>query len=286
MQRLPHIDLHMHSTVSDGTDSPAELLDCVKAAGLELFSLTDHDAIGGCLLMQAMLKPGDPEFLPGIEFSCKDELGKYHILGYGYDPTSKSIRSVVDLGHGYRMKKLGERLTYLREKYGFTFPEEDLQRLYAQPNPGKPHIGNLMVKMGYVPTRDQAFRDYLNGLPGKDDYVRPEEAIRGILGSGGIPVLAHPCYGDGDQLILGEELEHRVLRLMGFGLQGLEACYSGFSKPLRNQVLALAEKHGLYVTAGSDYHGKNKLIALGDTGIDQLPKIPEGLERFCRAIGR
>ena len=277
---LAKTDLHMHSIVSDGTDAPKELLEQVKRAGLRIFSLTDHDAIRGCLEIQAKLGPGDPWFLPGVEFSCKDELGKYHILGYGYDPESPSILDVVDMGHSYRIKKLRERLELLNTRFGITFPERVVKELLSLANPGKPHIGNMMVRFGYVKTKEEAFKRYLNQLRSPDDYVRPEEAIKGILGAGGIPVLAHPCYGDGDQLILGEELEKRVLRLMEFGLEGLEGLYSGFSEKLRDQVLTLAERHGLYVTAGSDYHGKNKLVRLGDTGYSEALPIPEGWKRF------
>ena len=100
------IDLHMHSTVSDGTDTPEALLGCVRAVGLELFSLTDHDAVKGCEQILALRAADDPRFLPGVEFSCRDEAGKYHILGYGYDAKTEPIRCVVDKGHDLRMKKV------------------------------------------------------------------------------------------------------------------------------------------------------------------------------------
>lgn len=284
---LPRIlDLHMHSLVSDGTDTPAELLENVKAAGIELFSLTDHDAIQGCLELQGMIAPNDPLFIPGVEFSCKDEMGKYHILGYGYDPASPSIRGVVAQGHGLRMKKLQQRLDLLSSEYGFRFPEEERQTLFSLSNPGKPHIGNLMVKMGFAKTKEQAIKEYLNRLKVKAGHVRPEEAIRGILGAGGIPVLAHPSYGDGDQLILGDELDQRVVRLMDYGLQGLEGYYSGFTPVLRKQVLNLSEKYSLYVTAGSDYHGKNKMVTLADTGLDPDAVAADGLKRFLEDLLR
>ena len=282
---IPVLDLHMHSSVSDGTDSPAELLRQVRAAGISVFSLTDHDALLGCVELRRLLTPGDPEFLTGVEFSCKDELGKYHVLGYAYDTEAAPIRDVIALGHGYRIKKLKNRLEVLRRDYGIRFPETEEQALFALPNPGKPHIANLMVRSGYVKTKELAFLNYLNRLSGEDDYVRPEEAIRGILGAGGIPVLAHPIYGDGDQLILGAELEQRILRLMDFGLQGLEAYYSGFPASMRAQVLELAERYELYVTAGSDYHGKNKLIPLADTGLKRETSPAAGLLRFLQAVG-
>ena len=285
MGQLNQIDLHMHSTVSDGTDAPETLLRCVREAGLGLFSLTDHDAIQGCARIMAVRRTDDPVFVSGVEFSCKDEDGKYHILGYGYDPDTEPIQSVVALGHGLRMKKVQMRLDFLKERFGFNFREEDIEALLSLDNPGKPHIGNLMVRYGYAPTKEIAIKEYIDQLRIRSDYVRPERAIQGILASGGIPVLAHPCYGSGDELILGEDLEQRVRRLMGFGLQGVEGYYSGFSEKLLYQVISLAEKYSLYVTAGSDYHGTNKLVKLGSTGFANTAQAPNGLLRFLRAIG-
>ena len=278
------IDLHMHSIVSDGTDSPEELLARVRQAGIGLFSVTDHDAIKCASLLPPLLKKGDPDFIAGVEFSCKDEQGKYHILGYGYDPEAPAIVETVEKAHWLRMKKVRARLDGLRSEFGFTFPEEEVARLLALNNPGKPHIGNLMVNYGYAKTKEEAIRDYINRIHVCSEYIRPEEAIRSILAAGGIPVLAHPSYGDGDQLILGEELEQRIRRLMDFGLQGLEAFYSGFTDKMRREVLALAERYELYVTAGSDYHGTNKLVALGDTGLKGLFFEQEGLQRFLKDV--
>lgn len=279
------IDLHMHTTVSDGTDTPEEILGRVKAAGIALFAVTDHDAVKGARRILALRKPDDPAFLPGVEFSCKDEKGKYHILGYSFDPDAEAIRSTVEYGHGLRMKKVVARLEFLRSEFGFTFPENELSALLALDNPGKPHIGNLMVKLGYAATKEEAIKQFINRAHFHSEYLRPEDAIRGILGAGGIPVLAHPTYGSGDQLILGEEMDERIRRLTAFGLQGLEGFYSGFTPRIRREILAFAERYGLYVTAGSDYHGKNKLIELGDTGLDAAEELPEGLLRFLRDAG-
>ena len=264
MREIRTIDLHMHTTVSDGTDTPEEILARVREAGIDLFSISDHDAIKGGQSLIPLLREGDPQFIPGIEFSCKDEQGQYHILGYGYDPEDEAIRAVVDLGHSYRMKKVRARLEFLKTQFGFTFPTEELMALVSLSNPGKPHIGNLMVKYGYAKTK--------------------EEAIRGILQSGGIPVLAHPSYGNGSQLILGEDMDRRIRRLMDFGLQGLEGFYSGFTARLRGEILSFAERYDLYVTAGSDYHGTNKLVELGDTGLSEVSEWPEGLRRFLRDV--
>lgn len=279
------IDLHMHSTASDGSDTPEELLEKIKEAHIELFSLTDHDAIKGSMVIKNLLKEGDPDFLPGVEFSCKDELGKYHILGYNYDGRAESINRIVDLGHSYRMKKVRARIEFLKERFGFEFKLEDLKELLSLNNPGKPHIGNMMVRYGYAESKEQAINEFINKMHFATEYVRPEEAITGILNAGGIPVLAHPVYGAGDDLILGEEMDERLQHLLQYGLQGVEALYSGFTAKLRNEMLAFADKYDLYVTAGSDYHGTNKLIKLGDNGLDELEEVPERMMRFLHDAG-
>ncbi len=286
MDAMAHgvIDLHLHTVVSDGTDSPPELLKAVRAAGITLFSVTDHDAIKCGRSIPKLLRPQDPAFLPGAEFSCRDGERKYHILGYGYDPAGEAIGQLAEHGHALRMKKVRGRLEFLEKEFGFTFPREELDRLLALDNPGKPHIANLMVKHGYAETKEKAIRGYIDRLRFRSEYLSPGEAIRGILESGGIPVLAHPAFGDGDQLIRGQELEERVRRLMDFGLAGLECFYSGFSPQLREETLDLAVRYGLYVTCGSDYHGRNKLVRLGDTGLDRKQEYPEGLRRFLEAV--
>ena len=283
MDPVRKIDLHMHTTFSDGTDTPEEILQRVREAGITLFSVTDHDSIGGAARIRKIRTSSDPLFINGVEFSCKDEEGQYHILGYGYDFLAPSILKMVAETHALRMKKVRRRLEILRDEYKVALPEEEVSELLKQENPGKPHIANLMVRYGFAESKDRAIRDVLNKIRLRSEYVRPETAIEAILRAGGVPVLAHPYYGSGDQLILGEEMEERLQKLIGFGLEGVEACYSGFTDRLRRQMLTLAERFGLYVTAGSDYHGVNKLVVLGDTGLEENEEIPEGLRRF---IGR
>lgn len=283
MDPVRKIDLHMHTTFSDGTDTPEEILERVREAGITLFSVTDHDSIGGAARIRKIRTSSDPLFLNGVEFSCKDEEGQYHILGYGYDLLAPSILKMVAETHALRMKKVRRRLEILRDEYKVALPEEEVEKLLRQENPGKPHIANLMVRFGFAESKDQAMKEVLNKIRLRSEYVRPETAIEAILKASGVPVLAHPFYGSGDQLILGEEMEERLQKLIGFGLEGVEAYYSGFTDKLRRQMLAYAERFGLYVTAGSDYHGVNKLVVLGDTGLEENTEIPEGLWRF---IGR
>ena len=278
------IDLHIHSTVSDGTDTPAQIIDYVKEEGIGLFALTDHDAIKGCKLVEQNLKEGDPQFVTGVEFSCRDMDGQYHILGYNYDPDAAPVQELVNRGHSIRMNKVRARLDLLESKFGFTFPKEEIEKLLAQDNPGKPHIANLMAKYGYAASRDEAMKQYLNKMRVQMGYIRPEEAISAILKSGGIPVLAHPSYGNGDQLILREDMDRRLRFLKEYGLRGVEAFYSGFNARLTREVLDFADKYDLIVTAGSDYHGRNKLVVLGETGLEPGTEYPERLCRFLDEI--
>ena len=284
MTEAHRIDLHMHTTVSDGTDTPEEILGRVKKNGIDLFAITDHDAIKGCGVIRQMRKPDDPKFLTGVEFSCRDEEGQYHILGYGYDPEAESMRELVEKGHRIRMEKIHTRLDFLKREFGIVFPPEEIEQLLRLDNPGKPHLANLLVKDGYAKSKETAMRDYLNKLRIRLEFLKPEEAIAGILAGGGIPVLAHPTFGNGDQLIQGEDMDRRLRRLTAYGLQGVEAFYSGFSRQNREEILGFAEQYHLYVTAGSDYHGKNKRVQLGDTGFTAETVCPEGMCRFLEAV--
>lgn len=274
----------MHTTVSDGTDTPEEIIGKVKEAGIEMFSVTDHDAIKFSEQVMSVISHDDPVFVSGIEFSCKDEDGKYHILGYRYTPVAAGIRQVVEKGHELRMKKVRARLDFLRDEFGFSFPGPALHDLLSLDNPGKPHIGNMMVRFGYADTKEHAIDNFINKKHFKSAYLRPEEAIAGIIAAGGIPVLAHPSYGSGSELYMGDDLEHRVKKLLGFGIRGLEAYYSVFSPKMIRENLELANKYDLYVTAGSDYHGKNKIVSLGDTSLDSVSQGDPRVRKFINAV--
>lgn len=286
--KLPEIiDLHMHTTASDGTDSPEQIIQKVREAKIELFAVTDHDGIAGAAEVDRLLSE-DPDnelfFLRGIEFSCRDSFGKYHILGYDYDPKNEELINVVSLAHKNRIEKVRLRLDFIEEEFGFTFKEEDVARLFQYDNPGKPHIANMMIRYGYAASIEEAMKEYLNKKKFPSSYISPETAIQTVLGSGGVPILAHPFYGDGSQLIVGEEMEERLKRLVGFGLEGIEGYYSGFAPRMINNAVALSEKYDLYVTAGSDYHGTNKLVILGDTNLETVADGCENLRKFLRRV--
>jgi len=276
------IDLHMHTTVSDGTDTPEEIVERVKAAGIDLFSITDHDDIQGAAEAAKMpaIQNGSILFMKGVEFSCKDEDGKYHVLGYKYDENASAILDVIHEAHEFRIRKVSQRIEFLKEEFGFTFQDKDIEEIYHNSNPGKPHIAKLMMQYGYAQSIPEAMQKYLNKKKFRGGNLRPEQAIRAVLEAGGIPVLAHPSYGDGSQIIVGDMMDQRLQKLVGFGLQGVECYYSGFTAKLTNEMLAFAEKYDLYVSAGSDYHGENKLVQLGETNLSDYPEWSPRLEQF------
>ena len=277
--RYVHPDLHLHSDVSDGSDSPAGLLERVREAGIDIFSLTDHDTYLGCDEVRKNLTDGDPTFLGGIELSCVDGCGKYHILGYCYDVNKESIREAAEVTHRARRDKARHRIRYLEEVCGFTFTEDELCELLSNENPGKPHFVALLMKKGYVSTKKEGF-ELMDGYKGKERKLTPEEAVGAILNADGIPVLAHGILGDGSELLTPEEMDARVERLKGYGLMGLECYYSSYTEEQTDIMLSLAEKYNLLVTAGSDYHGANKTVPLGAVGNPD----PEKMERFYRAV--
>ena len=279
------IDLHIHTTVSDGTDAPESVIGLVKAAGITVFSVTDHDAIKAGKIIRPLLGKDDPRFVPGVEFSCRDKLGKYHILGYGFDPNSTALNQIVNRGKMLRSEKLLDRVDYLRREFGIELPEDEIFQLLAKSNPGKPHLANLMVQYGFAASFREAMEKYLERLPPAADYIAPEEAIVGIREGGGIPVLAHPVLGSGRERLSAEEMKERLIRLSAVGLEGLEAYYSSFSPEISAWLVSLAEQHHLLVTAGSDYHGTNKSVPLGLTGLPAPSDYPAALRRFLDRVG-
>ena len=258
-------DLHIHTTASDGSDSPAEL--ARRLGGLKLFSVTDHDTIDGALAMEPLV-PAGIGYLRGVEFSCVFPGGKCHILGYGYDPANPVFRSALQEGAQLRQEKLRRRLAHLQERFGIAFTEEELHWLHSLSSPGKPHLGRLLLNRGLAPDLNSAIRTYLSGVPGRD-RIEAKTAIEAIRAAGGIAVWAHPLGGEGEKRLTRAEVEARLEILTGLGIQGLECRYSRYSNADEALLLGFARSHGLLVTGGSDYHGSNKKgIELGQLGAE------------------
>ena len=258
-------DLHIHTTASDGSDSPAEL--ARRLGGLKLFSVTDHDTIDGALAMEPLV-PAGIGYIRGVEFSCVFPGGKCHILGYGYDPANPVFRSALQEGAQLRQEKLRRRLAHLQERFGIAFTEAELHWLHSLSSPGKPHLGRLLLNRGLAPDLNSAIRTYLSGVPGRD-RIEAKTAIEAIRAAGGIAVWAHPLGGEGEKRLTRAEMEARLEILTGLGIQGLECRYSRYSNADEALLLGFARSHGLLVTGGSDYHGSNKKgIELGQLGAE------------------
>ena len=264
------IDLHLHTTASDGSDTPRELLKLADEAGLKVISITDHDTLAGCI--EAINTPyGDVKVITGIEFSCH-HYGECdfdcHILGYGFDPESPDLLAAIAHGREMRLAKLEARLKYLDSRFGIRFDESELEWLRSLNSVARPHLGRLLVKRGVAPSMAEAMDTYLKGEGFPDDRIDAKEAIQAIIKAGGIPVYAHPLGGEREIRLTREELVPRIDALVAVGLRGLECYYSRYSSVDSALLARLAGERGLFKSAGSDYHGKNKTVELGRLSSD------------------
>ena len=256
------IDLHIHSSFSDGTDTPAELLEKVRAAKLEYFSLTDHDTQDGCRVLQSLVRPEDG-FISGIELTCRTAFRKCHILGYNYrigdDAMEQITRKLTDL----RKQKLTNRLAALKDEFSISFTQQEEDELLAMESPGKVHIARLLVKYNYADSIDEAIKNYLNKLKIPKVSIDAAEAIRAIKQAGGVAVWAHPLGGEGETHLTPDDFYRQFDLLLQAGIEGLECYYSRYDAREASFLVSVAKENNLHITAGSDYHGKNKTISLG-----------------------
>lgn len=269
------IDLHIHTIASDGTDDPVQLAESVKAVGINVFAITDHDTITGVEQLKTQVPEG-AIFIPGIEFSCRMPSGKCHILGYGCNTNHPAFQSVLSQGTNLRRAKLEQRLSFLSKK-GIRFPEDELETLYQLSSVGKPHLGNLMVKYGYAPDKKTAIEETINLCPTGSSRIEAQIAVKAILASGGIPVWAHPLGGEGEKQVAPEKFSTMLAELTGFGLMGLECFYSKYPLAYCEKLAKFAQAHSLLISGGSDYHGANKSVALGTLNADNQPVSAEQL---------
>ena len=270
------IDLHIHTTASDGSDSPAEL--ARKVAGLRIFSVTDHDTIDGALQMERLVPPGTV-YIRGVEFSCVSPAGKCHILGYGYDPRHPALLAALEDGRTLRLEKLQRRLEALRAHFGSILTDDELSRLYSLNSPGKPHLGKILLDRGLAETLDGAIQTYLKiKVPGRA-RIDAGRAIAAIEKAGGRSVWAHPLGGEGEKRLTPEKFEDQLQTLLAAGLKGMECHYSRYSREEIQFLRDRAAAHGLTGTGGSDYHGINKRdLELGMLSMEDTPWTPTEAE--------
>ena len=254
---LSKVDLHMHTTASDGTFTPDELLALIRESGIRVFACTDHDTVAGALTLGEM-PMADVRFIPGVEFSCRSAAGKCHILGYGMDCRNCALTDALDEGKKLREEKLAKRLAFLRTAFGIWLSEEELNWLRSQTSPGKPHIGYLLMNRGLAASISEAIKIYLEPLKDGDDRLPSETAVKAILAAGGIPVWAHPLGGEGEKRLTGEEFRDQLRVLLREGIRGLECRYSRYTKEETEFLTETARENGLLISGGSDFHGRNK----------------------------
>lgn len=249
------VDLHTHSTASDGQYTPAELVHLAKRRGLEVMALTDHDSVNGVEEAIAEGKAVGLRIVQGVELSADDYLN-LHILGYGF--SILAMQGWLDSLRGGRNDRKYRIRDFLRTK-GLEIPLEEVDEAAAGGSIGRPHFAKVMLRHGYVATRKEAFDLYLD-TPEFQEMERgtkpsAEECVRRIKDAGGKVSLAHPY-----QIVLGgDSLEELVKRLVGYGLDAVECYYPKHTPEQQAAYLRLTEKYGLHVTGGSDFHGeKNK----------------------------
>lgn len=259
-------DMHLHTTASDGTLSPSELVALAYESGISTIALTDHDTVGGIAEAKAAL-PSGMTLIPGVEFSCFFDTGEpflLHILGYGIDPDASSINDVIRLGKRTRAHKHTKRLEYLKERYCISFTDEELEFFNTRPNVGKPHIAEVLRRRGMAWSIKEAIDTFMSSPDFPDGNIPASSAIRSIVESGGIPVYAHSLGGECDARLSYEQTQRRILLMKEAGILGLECYYSRYSREDEAFLLSVAKRLGLLVSGGSDFHGKNKTVVIGE----------------------
>jgi predicted metal-dependent phosphoesterase TrpH len=282
------IDLHAHSTASDGTDTPAELMQAAVAAGLDVVAITDHDNTMGWAPALAA-RPAELTVIRGAEFSTlvrnPDRRTSVHLLGYLFDP---GHRAIVDEQARLREERLHRGLAIVQRMVaaGVPITAEQVLTIAAGAPVGRPHIGRALVDAGVVESVDQAFAMHLSGrgpfyVP-KADTDLPT-AIAMITAAGGVSVIAHPRARSERRVLTAEYLAE----LAGLGLGGLEVDHPDHDEQDRVDLRTIAGRLGLLTTGSSDYHGTNKVLRLGQerTDPDVLARMIEATNGITEPVG-
>lgn len=298
------VDLHTHSTASDGTDAPADLPSLARAAGLEGFALTDHDTTAGLEPAAKAAKKLGITFVPGIELSVvadpfaeasplaedrSTDIGSIHLLGYHVRSDSEALSIIEAKLRRARQTRNPQIIEKLAEQ-GVRIDYQDVLELAqagSDDSPsdhaiGRPHIAQLLLQRGYVKSMHEAFAQYLG--QGGAAYVPRElptadKAIAAIHAAAGLAVLAHPVHLG----LTNADLEHHVARLVDLGLDGIETHHPDHEPSDTKQLTTLAQQFGLLTTGGSDYHGSRKAIALGSVIAPEntLQKLEEAAAKYA-----
>lgn len=274
------IDLHTHSTASDGTDSPEELVAKAAALGLDALAITDHDTTAGWAAAVAALPPG-LRLVRGAELSCVSPDGRgghctVHLLAYLFDPDASAVVEEYARARAERRGRLA-RIADRMAADGFPIDGESLlASVPEEATAGRPHLAMALVRAGVVSSVDEAFARFLNDrgryyLPSSRTPI--ESSLEMIAEAGGVTVLAHAFATQRGPTVTADVIKE----LAGLGLGGVEVDHPDHDADARKRLRTLADELGLIITGSSDYHGTNKVIALG-----QETTAPEMLAEITR----
>jgi predicted metal-dependent phosphoesterase TrpH len=251
MQPVSRIDLHAHTTASDGLLSPVALVDLARERGLSVLGVTDHDTIDGLAAAATATAGSGVTLVPGVELSTSIAGYDVHILGYFVESADERLVAKLHARADARKRRVVRMVEQLQQQ-GYPIEIEPILAQADAGTIGRPHVARALVDLGVVHSVGEAFDRFLQpGKPGWAPYERftPEEAIALIVENGAIPVLAHP-YTTGD-------VEATLQRLVPAGLRGLEVYYGEYSPRQHHELLAIALRWNLRPTGGSDFHGPN-----------------------------
>lgn len=248
------LDLHIHTTASDGQYTPPEIINQAKTRNLVLVAITDHDTIDGIPEAKRQAAILGVNFIPGVEISTQDE-EEIHILGYGIDETSSELKECCRRYTRSRLER-GQRICDFFKRRGIFMKMEEVARIVGDGSMGRPHFAAWLQENGYVLSRREAFEKYLDTpeFHAETDRMKPtpEEAVRMIRQAGGKTVLAHP----GLLKMPVQKQEYLISKLKPLGLDGVECFYSKHNREQTKHYLDLAEQYDMEISCGSDFHGE------------------------------
>lgn len=269
------IDLHTHSWVSDGTDSPRELMFAAARAGVGLVALTDHDTTAGWAEAAAAVPESGVGLVRGTEISCTSGGISVHLLSYLHDPDHEQLQEAFRAARSFRLGRAERMVAKINADFPLTW-----QEVSAQASPGatigRPHIADALVARGYAADRSAAFAKILSSSgPYYVRYEVPEvtEMVRLVLAAGGVPVIAHPRARIRGRVVSDEV----IAELAALGMAGIEVDHRDHTGADREHLRGLAAELGVFVTGSSDYHGRGKPNRLGENTTDPgvLARIEE-----------
>jgi len=247
---VSRVDLHIHSTASDGKFSPEAIVGKAAKLGLTIIALTDHDSVDGVApALEAARAFPQLRVIPSVEISTDMPAGEAHVLGYFINYTSDELRATLERFRSSRQGRAQGMIAKLRD-FGIHIDWQRVQEIAGDGSIGRPHIAQAMLEKGYITSFKEAFTRYIGqGGPAyvEREKMTPAEAVELIVRSDGLPVLAHPFTVN--------DPETTIIELKAAGLVGIEAYYNGYTADAIKSLVSLAERHKLIATGGSDYHG-------------------------------